>query len=82
LRDNSLIPEKKQPVPPTRAMDSTGWKKRLVSIGHAQWQCRYISYGDEAGWWARALHPARSVERCLRKEKIQRRGRHPAKVFV
>jgi hypothetical protein len=22
-----LIPEKKQPVPPTRGMDSTGWKK-------------------------------------------------------
>ena len=22
----SLIPEKKQPMPPTRGMDSTGWK--------------------------------------------------------
>jgi hypothetical protein len=27
LGDIALIPEKKQPVPPTREMDSTGWKK-------------------------------------------------------
>ena len=28
----SLIPEKKQPVPPTRGMDSTGWKNGWLQL--------------------------------------------------
>ncbi|WP_319405381.1 hypothetical protein [uncultured Desulfosarcina sp.] len=32
LEDTSLIQEKKQPVPPTRGMDSTGWKNGWLQL--------------------------------------------------